>query len=321
MQGGAQIESRTGATRGGAPLALSRAPAPDLQPWFYWLSVADGEVPPGERVRCGRFSDHASIMIILGNAWTLENADGTQVWEPGPRGRALYFGPHTYMMPVEIAGRFTVIKVQFQGGAASVLGMPDQASMLDRVIDLEDVVGRNIAALIDPAAGYESWLRVLEDRFMRPLVEGAKPIDPLVAAFEACSLANPEFSVEQFAERQSVSKRTVERAIRRAFGMTPKQALRRARAMDMGAALLGVTRPEDRNEIEMRYFDQSHRIREIRDFYGMSPSELKSGAHPFLRIGLEARQRRRLDALSRLAPDEPGPWRNPVAEPLSGGRG
>ena len=315
MNGAARIESRTGATRAGAPLAVSRAPAEDLRPWFYWMSIAEGTIPPGERVRCGRFSDHASIMIIYGDPWTLHTADGTQTWDPGPDGRALYFGPHSYRMPVQIAGRYTVIKLQFHAGASSVLDLPDQSSIKDRVIDCDELFGRNIAALVDPRDDFEQRLRALEQHFMRPLVAGAQGIDPLVTDFETQSFMNPDFAISEFALRHGVSKRTVERNIRRGFGMTPKQALRRARVMDAGAALLGVARTEDDDDIALRYFDQSHLIREVRAFFGMSPGELKGGAHPFLRIAIEARQRRRLDVLNKLGPFEPGPWRNPEAEP------
>lgn len=325
MNVGPQITSQTGATKSGSPLALSRAPASDLLPWCYWWSIAEGQLPPGMRIDCGRVVDHPCITIIYHDAWTAGTAEGEQVWHPGPHGCALYFGPQSKMMPLGISGKYVAITVHFNPGAAPLLGFPSNAEMVNRIVDLDEHFGRDVplGSLVDLSASHEKWLAALEDGFLRPLVEaaGRKAPDALSLEFEQQCLANPEISVEDFAEGRDVSKRTIERLIKQTFGLTPKQALRRARVLDMGAALLDVARPEDRPEIELRYFDQSHRVKEVKAFFGMVPTDLQRGRHPFLRLALEVRQRRRLDALNRLKPDEIGPWRDPNAEPRSGGQG
>lgn len=322
MNRGPHISSHTGATRSGSPLALSRAPAENLRTWFYWWSISDGELPEGVRVNCGRTVDHPCITWIFHDAWTAGTADGVQVWDPGEHGKALYFGPQTRRMPLSISGKYTAIALHFNAGAADLLGFPSPVDSVNRIIDLDEYFERDVplGKLVPINNGFETWLAVLEDHFLMPLVaksEGKKP-DKITTAFEAACLAEPDITVEQFSQRQGVSKRTVERCIKQSFGITPKQALRRARALDMGAALLGVARPEDRPEIEDRYFDQSHQIKEVRAFFDMLPTELKNGPHPFLRLALEVRQRRRLDALNRLDSDELGPWRDPDSEPRSG---
>jgi AraC-like DNA-binding protein len=325
MNKGPQIKSQTGATRGGAPLAMSRAPARDLLPWCYWWSIAEGELPDGVHIECGRVVDQPCITIIYHDAWKAGTADGTLLWQPGPHGRALYFGPQSRCMSLGISGKYIAITLHLNAGAAGLLGFPDAVSMLDRIVDLDEVFGHKVplGSLVPRDQPYEAWLTALEDGFVRPLVEasGRREPDPVIVDFERQCLANPDVTVEEFARRHDVSKRTIERMVKAAFGITPKQALRRARVLDMAAALLDVARPEDRPEIELRYFDQSHRVKEVRAFFGMSPSELKNGPHPFLRLALEVRQRRRLDALNRLQPDELGPWRDPDSEPRSGARG
>lgn len=322
MNSGPRIRSQTGATRSGEPLAVSRAPAADLLPWCYWWSIAAGELPQGMRIECNRVVDHSCITIIFHDAWTAGTADGVQVWEPGPSGKALYFGPQSRCMPLGIEGRYVAITMHFNPGAAILLGFPDNGSVLDRIIDIDEYFGRKVplGKIVPLCNDHETWLAVLEDEFVRPLVASAKGKlpDPITVDFERQCLSDPDISVEHFAEGHEVSKRTIERIIKRDYGLTPKQALRRARALDMGAALLDVARPEDQPEIELRYFDQSHRTKEVRAFFGMAPSQLKKGAHPFLRLALEVRQRRRLDALNRLLPDELGPWRDPDSEPRSG---
>lgn len=322
MHNGPQIKSQTGATRGGSPLALSRAPAKDLLPWCYWWSIAEGQLPEGVRIACGRVVDHPCITIIYHDAWAAGTADGEQLWQPGPHGTALYFGPQSRRMSLGISGRYIAITLHLNAGAAGLLGFPENGEVLDRIVDMDKWFGRDVplGSLVALDQPYEAWLSALEDGFLRPLVQaaGRKVPDPIIIDFEHQCLANPDITVEQFADRHAVSKRTIERLIKAAFGITPKQALRRARVLDMAAALLDVARPEDRPEIELRYFDQSHRVKEVRSFFGMAPSQLKNGVHPFLRLALEVRQRRRLDALSRLKPNELGPWRDPDSEPRSG---
>ena len=270
-----------------------------------------------KRQDCGRIIEHPSITILFHDAWTATDADGEKVLDPGPDGKSFYFGPHTRRMPLSIAGKWIVISILFQAGAAQLLGFPDPADSLDRVYDLDDLLGRSepVASLVPREATYDKWAEAIEERFLRPLVKGAVAPARLVADFQTACLANPDMTVEEFADGQDVSKRTVERVIKKALGVNPKQALRLARAQDFGAALLGVARPEDEPEIEDRYFDQSHRIKEMRAIFGISPGELQKRPHPVLALSLEVRQRRRLEVLRALAPGELGPWRDPNSEP------
>ena len=322
MNEGAHIESLTGATKSGSPLALSRAPAPDLEPWFYWITIAEAEIGEGMRVDCGRVVEYPSITFLFHDKWVATTADGDRVLDPGAEGKAIFFGPHTKCMPLSIAGKYIVISLLFNAGAAQLLGFPDPAEMLDRVVDLDEYFDREtpLASIVPRELDYDAWAEALEEKFLRPLTqaEGVEEPARLVADFQATCLAAPETTVEEFAETQDVSRRTIERIVKKAFGVPPKQALRRARALDMGAALLGVARPEDACEIEDRYFDQSHRIKEVREIFGVPPSELQHGIHPILRLSLEVRQRRRLEALNRLRPGELGPWRDPDSEPTTG---
>lgn len=323
MNIGPHITSRTGATRSGSPLALSRAPASDLQPWFYWITISEAEIAPGVRIDCGRIVEHPSITFLFDSAWTATTADGVQLLDPGEQGKAFFFGPHTKRMPLSISGKWVVISILFNPGAAHLLGFPDPAETLDRVLDVDDILDRGtpIASIIARDEPYDRWAQAIEDDFLRPLTRapGVEPPAKLVADFNDTCLAHPECTVEEFARGQDVSKRTVERVIKKAFGVSPKQALRRARAQDMGAAILGVARQEDEPEIEDRFFDQSHTIKEMRAIFGLSPSELRKGVHPVLRLSLEVRQRRRLEVLARLRPGELVPWRDPDSEPDAGG--
>ena len=322
MTGGMRIVSLTGATLAGEPLALSCAPCEELRPWFNWFTIAEAEIAEGHRIDCGRAIEHPSIIFLFHDPWIAGTADGDMVLDPGETGKAYYFGPQTRRMPLSIAGRYVVVSLWLNAGAAALLGLPCPTQTLDRIVDLEGHLGTDepLTTIFPVEKDAKLWQAALEEQFLRPLTGDAtaEAPSPLVCDFENACLAEPHITVEEFAARQGVSKRTVERAIKKAFGITPKQALRRGRALDMAAALLGVTRPEDAPEMEDRYFDQSHRAKELKAVFGVSPGQLQGAHHPILQLSLEVRQQRRLDALELLAPDAERPLRDPKSEPRGG---
>jgi len=135
------------------------------------------------------------------------------------------------------------------------------------------------------------------------------PPDPVSAAFELATFADPGLSLAAFAESQGLSLRQLERVVRRDFGLTPKKVLRRARALDLAAQLCGVADDGEADAMMLRYFDQSHLIREFAAFFGVTPREFRSRPRPLLTITLEQRQARRLEELQRIQPGSTAPWR------------
>ena len=162
---------------------------------------------------------------------------------------------------------------------------------------------------LDDGASPEDWLQVLENtiRVHADRVDRKLP-DPITSRFEALSFANPSASISEFAKECGIDQRRLERLVRRDFGMPPKQVLRRARALDMASHLRGVADHDEANELALRYYDQSHLIREFIELFGMSPSQFVETPQPILTLALESRQARRLEAMSRIAPGAPRPW-------------
>ncbi|MDG5748204.1 helix-turn-helix domain-containing protein [Qipengyuania sp. XHP0207] len=319
------IRSKTGTTHDGAPLALAREPAKDIEPWFYWISVAEGDIAADTTVSCRMLGDQACMRLLWGGTWTAETLDGVQTFVPGDEGITLYFGTQTRAMPISVTGSYKVVTIHLTTGAPPVLGGPSQAALTDRIVIHEDLVGHgHLTSKVPTQAPYEDWIVAVEMQLRRFLATTSRKLpDPISVGFERECLASPDFIIGDFADALGVSCRTVERTIKRDFGISPKLVQRRARALDMAATLLGVARPEDEPEARLRYFDQSHLIREIRRFFGIRPGELVNGAHPFLRMTIETRQRRRLKALEELEAIEASgvaPWRDPVAEPEGFGR-
>ena len=293
-------------------------PEEDLQPWFSWFAATDAELPEGASLECKMLGDHACIRILMGGTWTAETRDGAMTLDPGAEGKTYYFGPQSKAMPIAVTGSFKVVTIHLGAGAASALGGPSQQDMVDRIVEHRSLVGHGeLATRFDPDAGPEQWYRAFAAELRTFMQRNGTPRpDPVTLAFEDQSLTNPAMVLHDFAETMDISVRTLERLIRKDYGLTPKQVMRRARALDLASALLGVAMDDDEAEMRLRYYDQSHQIREMKHFFGMTPKQLRDGGHPLLRLNLEIRQTRRISALGRLPDDAPMPWRDPGAEPV-----
>ncbi|MCA0910280.1 helix-turn-helix domain-containing protein [Qipengyuania gaetbuli] len=311
------IHSNTGSTPKGMPLSLNRSPHPDLRHWLMRVGVTSVDLPAGASIECASMCEHPVLRMIYGAKWTAETADGEQEFEPGEEGMALYFGPETRAMKLKVHGSFRVVSVNCTSGFAHNFDLPTASEMLDRILPIDPLTGHAI-----PHEGHRpqddpvAWLDACEAH-LHERITSADLQEPhgLLEAFEWQCLTAPNASLADFADTTGVTRRTLERTINRHWGVTPKFALRRARALDMAAALLGVADEEEEPELRLRYFDQSHLSREMRHFFDQTPRGLQVGDCPLLRITMEIRQSRRLEALAKLSADEPAPWRDPDAEP------
>lgn len=312
------IVSLTGSTPGGMPLALNRTPPAALQPWVMRVGVTDVTLGEGQTIVCRTFNEHPVMRIIFGARWTAETADGTFDYEPGDVGLPLFFGPNAKHMPLVAHGSFRVVTINFAPGAASSFDLPPQPETVDRIYRFDPIArAAGVLSGYVPQADKRAWLETAESQLAQALAALApKRPEPLMTAFETLCLTDPGGSLEAFARGHAITRRTFERTIRREWGVTPHEALRRGRALDMAAVLLGVALEEDEQELRLRYFDQSHLIREMRHYFAMTPGQLQNGTHPLLSITMEIRQSRRVDALARIGADEPRPWRDPGAEPV-----
>lgn len=301
------IASAGAATRDGQPISYSRAPAADLAPWIGRLYVSIVDMPPGYQLSCGLLSDTAMLRIQLRGAWTAETADG-----PRQLARAaLFFGPNTRRMPITVTGSFTSVGVSLRPGACHALGLPSLDMLCDRLAPLETLglsSARWISQFADNASP-EDWCAVMEHDLRRLIAErqAAEP-DPVTTCVEAAAFTNPETTITALAAQCGAQQRRLERLVRRDFGIPPKQVLRRARALDMASHLRGVADLEEAEDLALRYYDQSHLIRDFTALFGMSPRQFVEAPQPLMTLGLERRQARRLEMIARIAPGGIKPW-------------
>lgn len=303
----AALSPQTGHSRDGQPLSYNRAPLPELAPWIARLYVTSVHVPEGYRLDCGLFNDISCMRIQLDGEWAAETADGALT-----QGKAaLYMGPQTRRMPVAVTGSFMSVGAAFRPGTAHSLKGPKVGIYNDRIVTTDDVgmPSERILSMFEPEMTPEEMLRALESSFVRWIDRaGTRLPDPISTRFETACFTDPTMSVGEFARECDIAPRRLERIVNRDFGVSPKQALRRARALDMASHLLGVADHEEAEELALRYYDQSHLIRDFVHFFMLTPSKLLAFPRPLLTAALESRQARRLEIIERLTPGAVRPW-------------
>lgn len=301
------IQPANGVSRDGQPISYSRGPAPDLEPWVGRLYVSIVDTPPDHRLDCGLFSDFACIRIQLRGRWEASTADGLRTSTRA----AMLFGPHTRRMPISVTGSFTSVGISLRPGACHAFKGPEITALTDRLATFAELGmdEEEWLSLFDPDGTPEDWILAMEDAMRRMIADRATRMpEPLSARFEAAAFSDPTVSVGQLAQDIGVEQRRLERIVRRDFGMPPKQVLRRARALDMASHLRGVADRDEAESLMLRFYDQSHLIREFNALFGMSPSQFAQRPQPLMTLGLETRQSRRLESIQRLAPGEIKPW-------------
>lgn len=154
----------------------------------------------------------------------------------------------------------------------------DTGAYVDRSVD---------AAMLFGDAAEQLWQRVAtapdrEARFAALadfITDVTQPADPAHVAFiEAVDrwlmdCADPE--VEQLTAATGMTIRSLERLTKRYYGMPPKTLARKYRALRAAAAL---ARGEDLAAVGLdhSFYDQSHLIREVKRFAGLTPHKIKA---------------------------------------------
>ena len=108
--------------------------------------------------------------------------------------------------------------------------------------------------------------------------------------------------VAEFQTRAGMSARTLLRACLRLFGFTPQRLLRKQRFLDTLGQIR--TKPDDHfiNLLDDRYFDQSHFIRDFREFMGMTPRSYLKTPRDIFRVAAAEQAERGITLSFRLPP-------------------
>ncbi len=263
-------------------------PPEDLAPCFTTFYRLETGLPEGESVVDYLQPEWANLRFFAFNPPIAEVLGGPKIG--GARFQAT--GPSS--LPV----RFELARTRMWGigmlplGWARFVGV-DASEHVNMITDgSTSAVFARFAPLCDllcetggeDEAEFESIVR-----FFRDLAGPPKSEARIRCIHEA--LVDPAVhNVEGFADRCSMSKRTLERLCSRHFGFPPLLLLRRQRMMRTLSAFMLTEKSKWSSVIDEHYHDQAHFVHEFHAFMDMSPSEYAAMPHPVLSAFMKERQ-------------------------------
>jgi AraC-like DNA-binding protein len=188
---------------------------------------------------------------------------------------AILAGQMTAGISIRPSGNVRLFGIRFKpAGAFSLLTMP-MYEITDRIVDLASVDGLAAFGLeekMNEAASFVERVAVFESFFKKNLADRG-PADPVAGAASSfivglCGQA----SIPAIAEKVGVSERQFERRFKRTVGVSPKMFSRIVRFQTV------VRAARDRSfsglldaALAAGYYDQSHLIRDFKEFSGVTP--------------------------------------------------
>ena len=168
----------------------------------------------------------------------------------------------------------------------------DAGSFVDCAFDAREIFGDSIMILreqIIEAADFSAQ-RTVGESFAKDIYSHRS-----TTAFEFTTkvdnwlLENIDPDVEHLAAITGMSPRQLERITKRYYGMPPKKLARKYRALRAAQAL---ARGDslDNTDLGLAFYDQSHLIRELKAFTGLTPGQLKAGESELTQITMDGRR-------------------------------
>ncbi|NOT48581.1 MAG: AraC family transcriptional regulator [Acidobacteria bacterium] len=209
------------------------------------------------------------IVFNLSDRFLKLHRDGNEV-----QAATLFSGQLSRNITIQPTGRVQLFGVRFQPAGFVPFGV-SMGDMTDQIVDLRLVLGQaggELEEMVNSASGFTDRIRIFENHFRSRLADQGKE-DPLTsAAAEMITQSGGAIPLSALRGRLGVSERRLERHFKGAVGISPKMLARISRFQ---AVVRTIQRSESVGLLDAAlsfgYFDQSHMIREFREFSGETP--------------------------------------------------
>ncbi len=234
-------------------------------------------------------SETAIIRILLQGDWAAEMPSG----EWSTFGPILLMGSNGTPWRVRVRGPFLVVGVAFRPSGWSGLFKESARVIADSAAPLPKYwgeLGERLHREVASANDDDRIVKVIEEILReRIAMLGGPPPSAAMAKFEDIARNDSTIQVVEAARQVGLSVRQFERQCYASFGHSPKVILRRSRFLDMAQAMRGFSEPSAEHLAALRYFDQSHRNREFRHFFQLTPGQFDKVTTPLFTAGLKLR--------------------------------
>lgn len=196
--------------------------------------------------------------------------------------RVNIMGPRTKASQVEARGPIRVFGVGLlPAGWAAFTRLPAD-KYINSLLDGRAILGESVletAARLQGMNTIEEMAALMSERSQK-YAEGAKSVPYwFIRAVDHWLEARLSPELEDLEAATNLSRRQIERLARQVYGSPPKLLVRKYRALRTANA---IARGDGawQDFIDEAYYDQSHCIREMREFIGITPSAIRGHASP-----------------------------------------
>ena len=248
-------------------------PGPPLDEYIdrFWLC---SDTPPHRRERILP-SGTVQLVINLSDD-EIRIYDASDPTLPRRYSGAAVSGPYSNFFVIDPLVHASIIGVYFRPGrAVPVLGGP-VSDLADAHVDLESVWGRTAAELRErlcTAAAPAKRFAVLEEVLLRRLRQARPWHGAIPVALDAFEQADAAVKVRDLAWQVGLSQRRFIQLFTAEVGLTPK-LYGRVRRFQRARELVRMATEPDWAGVAAAcgFFDQSHLIRDFKEFSGLSPA-------------------------------------------------
>jgi AraC-like DNA-binding protein len=217
-------------------------------------------------------ADLAQFRFVLEGRGQYTFADGVTMTAPP----IMIVGPSTGPTAVHIEGPMHMFGVGLLPAGWGALLDFEASVLVNRVIDATDLFGGGLhqtAQAFRDAAGFEERVAIGNALAQEMVARGKRGASDFTRVVDEWLASSPSPDVEELVRVAGMSRRQVERNCKRFYGSPPKVLARKYRAL---RAAIAIAKGEGiaQDLIDDGFYDQSHLIREIKHFTGVTPGKI-----------------------------------------------
>ena len=196
---------------------------------------------------------------------------------------SLFAGQISRSITIKPTGKVKLFGVRLKPAGAFALGGFSLFELTDRMFDIGSIFGRSGIELedaVNAAPNFKARIGLFE-RFVSSVDRKRRTAESETSAATRLILeSSGNIAISKLAEYLNRSERALERQFRERVGLSPKMFARIVRFHNVVRSIESASDPQMLDTaLTFGYFDQSHMIRDFREFSGKSPLDYFNTTH------------------------------------------
>ncbi|MEM9390328.1 MAG: AraC family transcriptional regulator [Bacteroidota bacterium] len=253
---------------------------PFIQELWYIDSEGSAEISSQKIIPDG----YSEVILHLKDPYRI-NIDG--IWRT--QSKYLLAGQITKHFYLENTGSSRMIGIKFKPAGLYYLFGLEMSSLVDKVVELESALGGRALDLVKIANQYGNVQESVEkiQAYLLNCVSRNYEVTKLERAIDLVLHQRGLVSIEELSDVVALSERQFARVFKKSVGLTPKKYCRIVRFAHIFRLIQNADNRWIQIALDSGFFDQSHFIKDFKEFTGEDPSkylfEEKNMANFFLK--------------------------------------